>query len=152
MLNLRNIEILLTVMSHFDVMSVNILVYSFLVLRNVRQNLTLLGLWYYATIRTPNSRFHGNLRTCPRTLLRYECIKCTLGGITSAEPHNFRGLAPSVKAARYFSCYTTSVTLQSTPNARSAEGKASPPSAPAVVRTYRRLESRRLIFPIFFKS
>ena len=34
MLNLRNIEILLTVMSHFDVMSVNILVYSFLVLRD----------------------------------------------------------------------------------------------------------------------
>ena len=34
MLNLRNIEILLTVMSHFDVMSVKILVYSFLVLRD----------------------------------------------------------------------------------------------------------------------
>jgi len=34
MLNLRNIEILLTVMSHFDVVSVKILVYSFLVLRD----------------------------------------------------------------------------------------------------------------------
>ena len=26
--------------------------------------------WYYATIRTTNSRFHGNLKMCPRTLLR----------------------------------------------------------------------------------
>ena len=34
MLNLRNIEILLTVMSHFNEMSVKILVYSLLVLRD----------------------------------------------------------------------------------------------------------------------
>ena len=34
MLNLRNIDILLTVMSHFNEMSVQILVYSLLVLRD----------------------------------------------------------------------------------------------------------------------
>ena len=81
------------------------------------------------------------LKNVPPNATALECIKCTLGGITLAEPHNFRGLPPSVKIARYFSCYTTSVTLQSTPNARSAEGKASPPNAPAVAGTYGRIEA-----------
>ena len=118
-------------MSHFDVMNVKFLFFSFVVLRD----------YSYSKLEVP-----WQLKNVPPNATALECIKCTLGGITLAEPHNFRGLAPSVKAARYFSCYTTSVTLQSTPNARSAEGKASPPSAPAVVRTYRRPESRRLIF------
>ena len=53
------------------------------------------------------------------------------------------------KAGRYFVCYNTAVTLQSTPNARSAEGKASPPSAPAVAGTYRRTGARK---PHFFNA
>ena len=128
MLNLRNIEILLTVMSHFDVTGVKILFYSLVVLRECS----------YSKLEVP-----WQLKNVPPNATALECIKCTLGGITLAEPHNFRGLAPSVKAGRYFSCYTTSVTLQSTPNARSAEGKASPPSAPAVAGTYRRIGARQ---------
>ena len=80
MLNLRNIEILLTVMSHFDVMSVNILVYSFLVLRDYSSSK--LELPWQLKNAPPNA-----------TALK---IKCTLGGSTLTEPHNFRGLAPKL--------------------------------------------------------
>ena len=83
MLNLRNIEILLTVMSHFDVTGVKILFYSLVVLRECS----------YSKLEVP-----WQLKNVPPNATALECIKCTLGGITSAEPHNFRGLAPIVKA------------------------------------------------------
>ena len=76
-----------------------------------------------------------------------ESIKCTLGGTTLTDPYNLRAWPTDSKAGRYFVCYNTAVTLQSTPNARSAEGKASPPSAPAVAGTYRRTGARK---PHFF--
>ena len=72
-----------------------------------------------------------------------ESIKCTLGGTTLSDPYNLRAWPTDSKAGRYFVCYNTAVTLQSTPNARSAEGKASPPSAPAVAGTYRRTGARK---------
>ena len=72
-----------------------------------------------------------------------ESIKCTLGGTTLTDPYNLRAWPTDSKAGRYFVCYNTAVTLQSTPNARSAEGKASPPSAPAVAGTYRRIGARQ---------
>ena len=80
MLNLRNIEILLTVMSHFDVMSVKILVYSFLVLRDYSSSI----------LEDP-----WQLKNAPPNATALK-IKCTLGGSTLTEPHNFRGLAPKL--------------------------------------------------------
>ena len=80
MLNLRNIEIVPTVMSHFDVVSVKILIYSFLVLRDYSSSK--LELPWQLKNAPPNA-----------TALK---IKCTLGGSTLTEPHNFRGLAPKL--------------------------------------------------------
>ena len=80
MLNLRNIEILLTVMSHFDVMSVKIRVYSFLVLRDYSSSI----------LEDP-----WQLKNAPPNATALK-IKCTLGGSTLTEPHNFRGLAPKL--------------------------------------------------------
>ena len=80
MLNLRNIEILLTVMSHFDVMSVKIRVYSFLVLRDYSSSI----------LEDP-----WQLKNAPPNATALK-IKCTLGGTTLTEPHNFRGLAPKL--------------------------------------------------------
>ena len=73
MLNLRNIEILLTVVSHFDVTGVKMLFYSLVVLRECS----------YSKLEVP-----WQLKNVPQNATALECIKCTLGGTTLNEPYN----------------------------------------------------------------
>ena len=98
-------------MSHFDVMCVKRLLYS--VCGTTRLYVP------------PNATALG-------------CIKCTLGGITLAEPYNLEASPPNLKAEGYLTCYNTIPTVQSTPRAKRG-GCGVAPNAPAVAGTYGRI-------------
>ena len=121
-------------MSHFDVMNVKFLFYSFVVLRD----------YSYSKLEVP-----WQLKNVPPNATAFRISSAPLVVQLQRSHITLEAWPPNFKAVGYFSCYNTAVTLQSTPNARSAEGKASPPSAPAVAGTYRRIGARQ---PHFFRK